>query len=136
MSNVEGWNRFAHSFFLKWTEYINSMFDVGRSTCPQCLDGGVSRIQPFELYIDVNTNQMHNAWQAGVRCSLVSSSIRLAAFQVSGYARMKLHEAKKRIAEPKNDSIFDIFPALEDSLFSSSVLRHPSSVICPPSSVL
>jgi hypothetical protein len=56
------------------------MFDVGRSTCPQCLDGGVSRIQPFDLYIDVNTNQMHYAWQAGVRCSLVSFSIRLAAF--------------------------------------------------------
>jgi hypothetical protein len=51
------------------------MFDVGRSTCPQCLDGGVSRIQPFDLYIDVNTNQMHYAWQAGVRCSLVSFSI-------------------------------------------------------------
>jgi len=43
------------------------MFDVGRSTCPQCLDGGVSRIQPFDLYIDVSTNQMHYAWQAGVR---------------------------------------------------------------------
>jgi hypothetical protein len=42
------------------------MFDVERSTCPQCLDGGVSRIQPFDLYIDVNTNQMHDAWQAGV----------------------------------------------------------------------
>jgi hypothetical protein len=43
-----------------------SMFDVQCSTCPQCLDGGVSRIQPFDLYIDVNTNQMHYAWQAGV----------------------------------------------------------------------
>jgi hypothetical protein len=66
------------------------MFDVGRSTCPQCLDGGVSRIQPFDLYIDVNTNQMHYAWQAGVRCSLVSFSIRLDAFQASGDACMKL----------------------------------------------
>jgi hypothetical protein len=56
------------------------MFDVGRSTCPQCLDGGVSRIQPFDLYIDVNTNQMHYAWQAGVRRSLVSFLIRLAPF--------------------------------------------------------
>jgi hypothetical protein len=46
--------------------YNNSMFDVGRSTCPQCLDGEVSRIQPFDLYIDVNTHQMHYAWQAGV----------------------------------------------------------------------
>ena len=63
-------------FFLEWTvrhrssrqaENINSILDVGRSTCPQCLDGGVSRIQPFDLYIDVNTNQMHYAWQAGVR---------------------------------------------------------------------
>jgi len=45
------------------------MFNVGRSTCPQCLDGGVSRIQPFDLYIDVNTNQTHYAWQAGVRSS-------------------------------------------------------------------
>jgi hypothetical protein len=49
-----------------------SMFDVGRSTCPQCLDDGVIRIQPFDLYIDVNTNQMRYAWQAGVRRSLVS----------------------------------------------------------------
>jgi hypothetical protein len=55
------------------------MFDVGRSTCPQCLDGGVSRIQLFDLYIDVNTNHMHYAWQAGVRRSLVSFSIRLDA---------------------------------------------------------
>ena len=30
MSNVEGWNRCAHSF-LKWTEFIYSTFDVGRS---------------------------------------------------------------------------------------------------------
>jgi hypothetical protein len=30
MSNVEGWNRLAHSF-LKWTEIIPSPFDVGRS---------------------------------------------------------------------------------------------------------
>jgi len=42
------------------------MLGVRCSTCPQCLDGGVSRIQPFDLYIDVNTNQMHYAWQAGV----------------------------------------------------------------------
>ena len=28
--NVEGWNRFALSF-LKWTEFIYSTFDVGRS---------------------------------------------------------------------------------------------------------
>jgi len=49
--------------------FSHSKFDVGRSTCPQCLDGGVSRIQPYDLYIDVNTNQMHYAWQAGVRCS-------------------------------------------------------------------
>jgi hypothetical protein len=30
ISNVEGWNRYAHSF-LKWTEFIYSTFDVGRS---------------------------------------------------------------------------------------------------------
>jgi hypothetical protein len=30
MSNDEGWNRFAKSFF-KQTEYIHSTFDVGRS---------------------------------------------------------------------------------------------------------
>jgi hypothetical protein len=42
------------------------MFDVGRSTCPQCLGGDVSKAQPFDLYIDINTNQMHYAWQAGV----------------------------------------------------------------------
>ena len=34
---------------------------------------------------------MHNAWQAGVRCSSVSFSIRLAGFQASGAAYMKLH---------------------------------------------
>jgi hypothetical protein len=62
----------------------------------------VSRIQPFDLYIDVNTNQTHYAWQAGVRRSLVSISIRLAAFQARGGARMKLHKVKKRTAEPKN----------------------------------
>jgi len=71
-------------------EFIYSKFDVGRSTCPQCLDGGVSRIQPFDLYIDVNTNQMHYAWQAGVRCSLVSSSIKLAAAQARGSAHIYL----------------------------------------------
>jgi hypothetical protein len=46
----------------------------------------VNRIQPFDLYIDVNTNQMHYAWQAGVRRSLVCFSIKLAAFQASGGA--------------------------------------------------
>ncbi len=30
ISNVEGWYRFAQSF-LKWTEFIYSTFDVGRS---------------------------------------------------------------------------------------------------------
>ena len=30
ISNVEGWFRFAQSF-LKWTEFIYSTFDVGRS---------------------------------------------------------------------------------------------------------
>jgi hypothetical protein len=46
----------------------HTLFDVERSTCPQCLDSDVSINQPFDLYIDVNTNQMHYAWQAGVRC--------------------------------------------------------------------
>jgi len=45
------------------------MLNVGRSTCPQCLDGGVSLIQQCDLYTVVGTNQMHNAWQAGVRRS-------------------------------------------------------------------
>jgi hypothetical protein len=49
----------------------------------------VSLIQRFYLYADVSTKQMHYAWQAGVRCSSVSFSIRLAAFQASGGARMK-----------------------------------------------
>jgi hypothetical protein len=52
-----------------------SMFDVGCSTCPQCLGGGVSKAQPFDLYIDVNTNQMHYAWQAGVGRSSFHYSI-------------------------------------------------------------
>jgi len=69
------------------------MFDVGRSTCPQCLDGGVSRIQPFDLYVDVNTNQMHYTWQAGVRRSLVSFLIRLEA---RGQAVLAADEAKRR----------------------------------------
>jgi len=29
----------------------------------------MSSIEPFDLYIDGNTNQMQYAWQAGVRCS-------------------------------------------------------------------
>jgi hypothetical protein len=41
-----------------------SMLDVRPAR--NALDGGVSRIQPFDLYIEVNTNQMHYAWQAGV----------------------------------------------------------------------
>jgi hypothetical protein len=47
--------------------FSTSTLEVGRSTCPQCLDSGVSSIQPFDLYTDVSTNQMHYAWQAGVR---------------------------------------------------------------------
>jgi len=47
----------------------HSTFDVGRSTCPQCLDSGVSSIQQCDLYTAAITNQMHYAWQAGVRCS-------------------------------------------------------------------
>jgi hypothetical protein len=62
------------------------MLDVQCSTCPQCLDSGVSLIQRFYLYADVSTKQMHYAWQAGVRCSLVSFLIKLAAFQARGWA--------------------------------------------------
>ena len=69
---------------LKKIEYIPSTFDVGRSTCPQCLDSGVSLIQRFYLYADVSTKQMHYAWQAGVRRSSVSHSIRLAALLAAG----------------------------------------------------
>ena len=43
MSKDEWWNRYAKSF-LKQTEFIHSTFDVGRSTCPQCLDSGMSSI--------------------------------------------------------------------------------------------
>jgi hypothetical protein len=43
-----------------------STFDAGRSTCPQCLYGGVSRIQPIDLLINDYTHPTHNAWQAGV----------------------------------------------------------------------
>jgi hypothetical protein len=39
---------------------------IGCSTCPQCLDSGVSSIQPIYFYTDASTNQMHYAWQAGV----------------------------------------------------------------------
>jgi len=59
------------------------MFDVGRSTCPQCLGGGVSKAQPFDLYIDVNTNQMHYAWQAGVGRSSFRYSMVEAKAQIS-----------------------------------------------------
>jgi hypothetical protein len=54
-----------------------SMFDVGRSTCPQCLDSCLSSIQSFDLYADVSTNQMHYAWQAGMAggCSTFISFI-------------------------------------------------------------
>jgi hypothetical protein len=61
--------------FLKQPEFLHSTFDVGRSTCPQCLDSGVSLIQRFYLYADISTKQMHYAWQAGVRRSSVSFSI-------------------------------------------------------------
>jgi hypothetical protein len=48
------------------------MFDVGRSTCPQCLEAGVRRIYPLDLKINDCANSTHDAWQAGVRRSLVS----------------------------------------------------------------
>jgi hypothetical protein len=52
------------------------MLEVGCSTCPQCLDSGVSSIQPFDLYTDVSTNQMQYAWQAGVgRSSFITPSM-------------------------------------------------------------
>jgi hypothetical protein len=35
----------ALNLFLKQTEYIHSTFDVGRSTCPQCLETGARQIQ-------------------------------------------------------------------------------------------
>ena len=28
VSNIEGWFRFAHSFLIKWTVYIPSLFDI------------------------------------------------------------------------------------------------------------
>jgi uncharacterized protein (UPF0212 family) len=37
------------------------LFDVGRSTCPQCLDGGVTFIQSFYITADVSIIQMHYA---------------------------------------------------------------------------
>ena len=63
-------SKFENFDFLRVCQY--STFDVGRSTCPQCLDSGVSSIQSFCLYADVSTNQMHYAWQAGVRRSIFS----------------------------------------------------------------
>ena len=45
------------------------MFDVGRSTCPQCLDIGMRPILQFDLYTDVSNNPIHYAWQAGVQRS-------------------------------------------------------------------
>jgi hypothetical protein len=38
------------------------------------------------LYADVSTKQMRYAWQAGLRCSLVSFSIKLAVFLTNGWA--------------------------------------------------
>jgi hypothetical protein len=56
--------------------FFYSTLEVGSSTCPQCLDSGVSSIQPFDLYTDVSTNQMQYAWQAGVgRSSFITPSM-------------------------------------------------------------
>jgi hypothetical protein len=59
----------------------------------------VSLIQRFYLYADVSTKQMHYAWQAGVRRSSVSFSIKLAAFQASGGAHMKLHSIRQDLQD-------------------------------------
>jgi hypothetical protein len=64
------------------------MLDVQCSTCPQCLDSGVSLIQRFYLYADVSTKQMHYAWQAGVQRSSVSFSIRPVVFLAGGWAEI------------------------------------------------
>jgi hypothetical protein len=61
------------------------LFDVGSSTCPQCLDGGVSLIQSFYLTADVSIIKMHYAWQAGVRRSI---------FLLSTSAYKQLEECK------------------------------------------
>jgi hypothetical protein len=47
----------------------NTLFDVGRSTCPQCLEAVVRQIKPLDLQIYDDANSTHGAWQAGVRCS-------------------------------------------------------------------
>jgi hypothetical protein len=52
----------------------DSLLEVGSSTCPQCLDSGVRPIYQFELYTDVSTNTMHDAWQAGVGVHLLTLS--------------------------------------------------------------
>ncbi len=43
-----------------------SMFDIRCSTCPQCLETGVSPIQHSDLNIHGYTNPTHYAWQAGI----------------------------------------------------------------------
>jgi hypothetical protein len=47
--------------------FKQAIFPIHNWMLEQCLDSGVSSIQPFDLYTNVSTNQMHYAWQAGVR---------------------------------------------------------------------
>jgi hypothetical protein len=84
------WERFVTAIKIDRIPYSMltvRLWRIGRSTCPQCLDGGVSLIQSFCLSADVSIIQMHYEWQAGVRCSF---PIRLAVFLARGSACMKL----------------------------------------------
>jgi hypothetical protein len=57
---------------------------IGRSTCPQCLNGGVRPIDM--IYIPMLEPTKCYAWQAGVRRSIVSFPIRPAVFLAGGGA--------------------------------------------------
>jgi hypothetical protein len=63
-----------------------SAFDVGRSTCPKCLDAFPKLISASDRYLNIYINPTHYAWQTGVRCSSASVFDQTGRFTASGWA--------------------------------------------------
>jgi hypothetical protein len=51
------------------------LFDVGRSTCPQCLNVFPKLISASDWKLNSYNNPTKYAWQAGVRCSSFQPSV-------------------------------------------------------------
>jgi len=83
MTNNEEWNRFAKSF-LKQTEYIHSTFDL--PAMPLNWYEANLIIVIHNSMITLTQCTMHGRRVLDVRCSSVSSSIKLSAFQATGGA--------------------------------------------------